>query len=433
MSITRVGYFDVVFGAGGKSAVELLGVPVADASLKMKRKKPYELSLSFKAIMDETLLDSPLIAENKVVEWTAGFLSDNFPGVTGPRRGTQATGRFILKKIEKTYRDDGSIELKLQAMDKSIKLSDNSRPDQFANVRLSDVARLVAARTGLKAEVEESDIIYPSVVMGDEVTYGEKLLELANDEDFEFWVEGDTLHLKRARYNGTPSLVVGRTVRTAAMTGGIFLRNFSTSADYVGRSGGKKRKSGGKDKDGKPISTSTEAPLAGSGDTGYVQVTYNKGNSFTPQTMASQANASTPDNGVTTSSPIKDTKHLASKNASETKFIGLKGQKCRGTLLGALISPRDFIRVLGVDKSDSVAWLVDEATLTYKDGDLSLDFQGLIEPATRDKAKTTSKEKGDTGGDGGSGGSGGGGGSQGAVRVTYLGPGAMSVGSVTTQ
>ena len=306
MTVLRTGYFMVGFGVAAVPSTEVLGgLPVHTATLTMKRKKPASLTLSWSGLKDETLLNSPLIAENKVIRWTLGYLPDRM-SIAGPRRGEQLTGIYLIKKIQVQYKETGEIGLKLDCMDKGVKLSDDSAPDVFTNITLSETVREMAERVGLRSDVEESEIVHEHVVLGDGQTYAEKLIELANDEDFEFWIEEDTVYLRRARYQGPPTLTLGWRAFTASGQDGVYLKDFSTTADYKGLTGAKKRKSGGKDDEGKPTASTEDKPPGGGnqdGGGGFVSVQYNKGGGFSPATVANQSTPATPRDGIRAASP----------------------------------------------------------------------------------------------------------------------------------
>lgn len=92
----------------------------------------------------------------------------------------------------------------------SVLMNTVTRTERYTNVRRSDVVRIVAARNGWEGDavdIEETPVVYPSIAQA-RLTDAQLLRRLANQEGFQFYVDGAGLHWHRRRVGTAPVKVL---------------------------------------------------------------------------------------------------------------------------------------------------------------------------------------------------------------------------------
>lgn len=382
--IGRRAFLAVTFGAGAVGAVEVVGHPPSSASLKEERKKAAEFSVRWTAITDPRVFNHPLLTENALIGWRMGYLSDGYQEGGGRRLGQERSGQFVIKSVRRIYGNDGGMGLEISAVDKGVRLATEA-PKTWTNVLISTVAEEMAQAAGLKVRIlDPGTVKHRSVVVGAGETWGAKLKQMADDEDMEFFVDGDTLVLQKAPRERTADVVVGYRVFDRRVMGGIFLEDFSTSADARANAGAKKRSTGGKGDDGEASTTTTEAKSGEKAGSRRLRATYiTGGHRLSIEDSREPAKEQAAD-----ADPLKDKEHRDARAAAQAKFLGWKGEKCGGKLHGFMLEPRQTLQVVGVAAKDGVPWMIQSVSTEYSEaGDLVVSFSGNTDPEKRGKAK----------------------------------------------
>lgn len=379
-----LGYFQVFFGEDRVPSEEVLGVGPISADLVRGRKKISSLKINWDGITDLTLLDSPLLEENILLHWR--FMFDN---------GHTLAGAYIVKKFSRSYPEDLSVKISLEALSRKVTLKEMPTTEVFIDVRASDMAYIAAERLGLIPNITDSKVVYGWVTMAGQ-TFGEVLTTMANDEDFEFFIFGDEFVFAPAP--DEPDRVKELNYATEGFRDliGMRLKNFKVDREAVARVGGERRKVESTKDDGEKVES--EGLLSGLfGDIeDRNKVVYSSGGNeisaeLSPEQKAailqSQATTSaTIAAAMTETSPNRGKRHATARNKSQAKFIRWRGYKISGNLVGGFLSPREFIRIKGVVGKDAGPWMVDSVTTKWSGHDIGVSFSGIAEPKKRAKA-----------------------------------------------
>jgi phage protein D len=174
------------------------------------------------------------------------------------KKGTVFEGIVTGYTIE--YTEGGSPYAIVTAMDKSILMMKSAHSKVWTKTKISDVVREIAGNYSLTATVDDTAVT-KAVIEQIGVSDYHFVQSLANDHDFQFYVQGSKLYFQRINTTNEPSLTLHY---------GESLRRFSLQADISGQIGTVKVM--GYDIDKKEAivgqSSSVEAIGSGSGKTG---------------------------------------------------------------------------------------------------------------------------------------------------------------------
>lgn len=362
----RHSYFKLYLGKEGVDVEEILGQKIISAKLSEERKETSELTVSFDGLLNPKLLDHRLLKTDGRARWEFGFIGDRWSGLGGRVR----TDTFIFKNRKNKY-EDGHAALDLVCMDASVKLRSHLSTRTFVNMTASEIAMEMARVVGINADVEETEIVYPYVPCNGK-NFGKVLQKLANQEDLEFWAKGSTLYLRRGTNSPTSVIPLEYSALGPGRDRGLYLVDFSTDSEGVGRQGGKRRRAAGTDKDGKSESSAQDGNTA----TG---IHFQSGSGHTYDSVGA-SNVYMP-----VHTPVKDEKRKARYNATQAKFIKWRGESAEGTIYGGFIKTRDWFGVTNVAEMDQGPWYVDSVQTNFDDGLIHCKFEAITEPENRKK------------------------------------------------
>lgn len=116
--------------------------------------------------------------------------------------------KAYIVRAKPVFPQDGVPTIEMVAFDVRREMNKRGQPKNWGPVQSSDVAREIATRYGLQADIEDSmdnrknDRLQPASMT--DIQY---LQSLASPINFDCYVEGDTLHFHHKRYELSPSLV----------------------------------------------------------------------------------------------------------------------------------------------------------------------------------------------------------------------------------
>lgn len=147
------------------------------------RRKPSEAKVVWEVVRAD-IDDEELLDENVIVRILLGYVG-----------GDTFEQTYRIRNVEVEQSSKGTM-LTLTCKDETVGLADIVWHDVRSNIRASDLAIEAARLMGLRADVQRSDVVYPTVSFAGS-TIGQVLSELADDEDFEFGIVKDTLRFRR--------------------------------------------------------------------------------------------------------------------------------------------------------------------------------------------------------------------------------------------
>lgn len=227
-------YCKVWLGTERTPSNEVFGVDLMSATLKMVRKKPSTLSVTWSQASFDRMARSGEMRRDALITWEMGYTN-----------GESLTDVFVIKHIKRSYND---YTVTVEAADKSIPLAERVSTRVYTNAKASDVALDIARELGLSAEVLPSRVVYPTISTAGR-TYGSLLQDLADDEDYDFGVKGQTLWFRPTAISGRPDRILHYRTAFALTPSGLL--SFDVQRDSVVVLAGEKRATTTKAEDGK--------------------------------------------------------------------------------------------------------------------------------------------------------------------------------------
>lgn len=170
------------------NTIDGLGAPVS-VRITKDRKKAGEAKITWEVVRAD-IDDESFLAENAVVRVEIGYVG-----------GDAIVQTYVIRNVEVEQSSKGTT-LTLTCKDKLVALQDIVWHDTWHRVRASDVALAAAQLMGLRAEVTASEVVYETLSFGGS-SISQMLTELADDEDYDFGIKGDTLYFRPASRSET--------------------------------------------------------------------------------------------------------------------------------------------------------------------------------------------------------------------------------------
>lgn len=291
--------------------------------------------------------DDPRFLEGARFRFRFGYIGD-----------LSETKNVVIAKARPSYPQSGVPTITMVAWGLQKDMNKKSNPFNWGTVASSDVAKAVAKRYGFLLEVEESlDARRQHRIQPAGITDFQYLMQLANKLNWDFFIEGTTLHFHRKKYDAPAQ---HEYVYYTDSLGTLVSFDPDVNLNKASKSGvaGADNKKGDSHSAGGSEGTRSQPLRYGSTSTGrLIDTDNNKDSALVPGVPGPHAYNG--EGGKLSPTHESDSKVVKIHGAAKAAKIDMNAIKARVEVIGSpRLKCRQVIRIIGVDKIYSGNWRI---------------------------------------------------------------------------